>query len=824
MSAQPSWDDIEGRAFGLGRKEGRRLSLAKQRRPDSLVASARRIDVTDTKVAERFEQSRNSQTRKGQSDAWVMFDALSEIKAGARFKAKSLGKLRMFVGVVTDDSNEPVPIEQVQDSDVPGITRLAGPARDVLARMEEGGDIPTMLGQWGYLGFVPGEAWLVAWTDDEGEHFVQVATDNLRVTGRNQWALALSPSNDESTWMVLPDDTILVRTWNQHPRWPDLADSSVIGVLPLCETLLLYQGLTMGVARSRMNNGFGFVDAALVRAMPGDDEDEDEDEEGGDKAKRPTLADLQNFLEIGMRDPTDARAALPYLFTADLGDADYEPFKHYTFDRPFDETIDRRTESTLVRIGNSVDLPKEVLLGLADANHWTAWLIDDTTYRSYVAPDADEITRAWTKGYLLPELDERFASTPIPPDLRRRIRFWVDPESLVADPDETDKVFKAHEAIIISDQGARGRLGISETEAPSPEEWERRAVAKASAKSATSQDQGGDSQGTGGGDGSGSEPDTQGDTQSGDGGTEDVAASAIVAAAGATDWGRRWQQRDRELRMRLQTSADLAVRSALSRAGAKLRTKAIKASAMHEDVVRAVPNIDVAANLGPGVVAALGLEGQDLLDGSFDDLLQRFDDQVGRVQAATRRDLQRLGLNDEATGELEARQDEGRIRGKEVLLAALLSLAMSRLFDPSPAAPVSPTGDPIGEQDVPGSVPASVLRNALSQAGGASGEATPGGAVRLPDGTTAGQVATGPDVLAVLPQLGLRVAADVWVYGDEGGRTNNFGPHMDLDGITYDSATDERLGNSYGFPDTEYFYPGDHDGCQCDSAPVILDA
>ncbi len=44
-------------------------------------------------------------------------------------------------------------------------------------------------------------------------------------------------------------------------------------------------------------------------------------------------------------------------------------------------------ETAAVRaLAAGMDLPAEVLLGLSDVNHWTAWQVDESAYRQHVDP------------------------------------------------------------------------------------------------------------------------------------------------------------------------------------------------------------------------------------------------------------------------------------------------------------------------------------------------------------------------------------------------------------------------------------------------------
>ena len=60
-----------------------------------------------------------------------------------------------------------------------------------------------------------------------------------------------------------------------------------------------------------------------------------------------------------------------------------------------------------------------------------------------------------------------------------------------------------------------------------------------------------------------------------------------------------------------------------------------------------------------------------------------------------------------------------------------------------------------------------------------------------------------------------------WVYGP-GGRSRPFEPHVELDGLVFQDFSDDQLAVTGSFPDGGYYLPGDHAGCLCDVAPIVI--
>ncbi|HEY5026591.1 MAG TPA: hypothetical protein VII76_16565, partial [Acidimicrobiales bacterium] len=77
-----------------------------------------------------------------------------------------------------------------------------------------------------------------------------------------------------------------------------------------------------------------------------------------------------------------------------------------------------------------------------------------------------------------------------------------------------------------------------------------------------------------------------------------------------------------------------------------------------------------------------------------------------------------------------------------------------------------------------------------------------------------GQIGTGQTITDLLTSSdNVDQAGYEWVHGPA---LHPFDPHDELDGVQFSSFTDDALANDTGFPDNEYYLPGDHDGCSCD--------
>lgn len=796
-------------------------------------ASARRIDIANA-ASERNRIKRVTTPGSRETDAWVYYDVLSEVKESARFKERSLSKLALFPAVRLSATSDPVPVDTIDnDTDVAYVTDplAVSLARSVYDRIDGGAGTGHLTGSWGSIGFVSGDSYLVGYPDPTmptGERFVLVTADNMKVTDRDTWALALSPEAPAGDWIPLPEgESIITRIWNRHAHWPDLADSAVLGTLDLCEKILLLSNMEYGTATSHMNAGW----VIFPKGILGQERQPDDNQTGEaitDLFRNPTAADLAESILTPIGDPRNVGVAAPGIMEAD--DKLIEKIRHMTFGRDFDATAADMLEKSIIRFANGVTLPREVVLGMTDATNWTAWMVDDQTWRAYLEPDAKEFVQAASGGTYRPLLMAQWAAlgrdqaAPIGkgPDGRvltvMDLCLGADASNLIGDPDADDNVFKAHDKLLIGSTPARRRLGYDESEAPTEEDIAQQ-IALQRGREAVGP--GGEPLPTAGPDGAPADPGTLPDEAGKEGGAGEGGVTASARRANPfAGYGRKWAARDAALTTRLLAQADTAMSRALDRAGAKLRTKALRASPAHQGVVAAVAsNRDVAAVLGPGVVATLGLSPDELLDGAFDEVTTRFRAGVGRAQAATLEDLRRAGLADDVADDLHDRQASARDVATTAFTAALVALAIDRIYNPHPAAP------PAGEHDTELTVPTSLVRSAMTTAGGASGRQSAGGTVITgADETPVSGVALGGDVTDTVEGMGATIATWTWSYGDESTRTRGFDPHMELDGLEFTSWDDDALLVQGDWPVATHYFPGDHEGDQCQAYPDIVPA
>lgn len=453
----------------------------------AITASAVRIGLNDSDMLRRVAQG-------WQTRAFLYYEQMGEIWYAAQFYARALAKLELNVKKIDAASAAGAGEEEdVEDARIQGyVTRIQDP----------GGGRANLLGAYGRLMFLTGEGYLLCTNpveqdapvgegggsadglddDDTEELTVQdqadglyeqwefLSTDELRPTGDGSFTRFKAPSlnaeeidlEDEDNWAPVPGTAVAYRLWRRHPRYSILADAPMRGILDLCEELLL---LTMAVRARAVSRvaGSGILLVPEEISPPPLTPDGDED-----PAEDPLLADLTEAMVTPISDPGTASAVVPFILR---GPAEYlkelrlielsDPTKLYP------ET-GLRTEC-IRRMAIGADMPPEALIGTEDSNHWTAWSIDEQTWKAHIQPIAQMLVDDLTAAYLRPAMTADGVANP---------ELYVvayDASAVINHPDRTKDAKDLWDRLAISDDALREAGGFTEDAAPEEEEWLRRA-------------------------------------------------------------------------------------------------------------------------------------------------------------------------------------------------------------------------------------------------------------------------------------------------------------------------------------------------------------
>lgn len=403
---------------------------------------------------------RGTKKQRWQDRVFEYRKMIGEVRESAEFFGRNLGRVHLLI--------------QELDKDGEWVEAADGPAVEALARLQgPAGNADAIKSQYGELHFLVGEGYLFGYreqgADDEVWEYLSTSeikfertSDGPRLKRRPRRD---TKSTDEQTWPIATDlplpegQAIALRLWNPDPEFSDEADAPMQAVLDVCEELVALPRAVRNRARSRLSAGVLAIPDDIteqpVEGHEGMDEDPDQD---------VFLTNMIEAFQTAIRDEDSVAAFVPLLLRAN-GES-LEHIKHIKFVDPaqaYPET--EREVHAIRRFAQGVSLPVEVVTGVGQSNHWSAWQIDEAKWTAHLEPVCVQMVADITSAYIRPQLA---------PDQARRTRVWYDDAGLVTKPDRAGDAQQAHDRMVISDEALRVAMGFDEADAPDDEELLRR--------------------------------------------------------------------------------------------------------------------------------------------------------------------------------------------------------------------------------------------------------------------------------------------------------------------------------------------------------------
>ena len=388
--------------------------------------------------------------KQWQEEAWSQYRAAGEAWYAIEWLANAVSRVRLKAGRVVDGGDEP---ELVED----------GPVAEIVEALAGGvGGRAALLKSFTVKLMVPGDSYLVGYEDERGiPHWNVYSVDVVRKEMSGAFSIRL----DESTWMPLPEESLVVRIWNPDEQFPWQAVSPMLPALSVLREIDLYNRkiITQLTARLASNGILLIPDEA---AFPVREEFSD--------AADPLVSELIDVASKAIQNPGSAAAALPIPLR--MPGELIEKLRHMTFaDNVMEETLDGR-DRALKRLGTMLNVPPEVLTGMGSSNHWSAAQIEAQAIKVNIAPVVETICRGLTEGYLLPAMANAGLMDYDPTDTEgldvdgTRYVVWYDASELTEKPDLTERAVQLHDRVVISDAALRRATGFDDGDAPTEEE------------------------------------------------------------------------------------------------------------------------------------------------------------------------------------------------------------------------------------------------------------------------------------------------------------------------------------------------------------------
>lgn len=416
----------------------------------ALVASAQRIRIDDRSEVERLAR----RLERWQPTVWNYYHLVPEMKYGVNKLADACSKVRLVPAVQDDPEEDPVPIDEAEDITDAEIAA----AFDALRRLAYPVGHAENMRRLTVAFSVPGECYLVGIANDPtagGERWEIRSSDDVKTSSGT---VVLIDGPDSTDWRPLGPDDLIVRLWVPDVRQAWRPDSPSRGVMSVCEELLILDRSARAAERSRNNAGILTVPEELVPGPPDPTADPEDD---------PFYEKLFESMTTPVQDEGSASAVMPHVIYG-KGEWLHPDFlRHIPLSRTLDENHDQRTERMLRRLASGINMPAEVILGMEDVNHWTAWQIEESTFKAHVEPVLIMAVASLTTGYFRPMVSEYEG---VRPETVRRLVTWYDASKLVARPNRAQDAKDLYEQGVIGPQSLRDATDFDDTDAPTPQE------------------------------------------------------------------------------------------------------------------------------------------------------------------------------------------------------------------------------------------------------------------------------------------------------------------------------------------------------------------
>lgn len=446
--------------------------------PRAITAAAAEMSLSDKTEVDRVKERRAGDP--WQDDAWDYYDSIGEIKYAAGLIGAVMSRIRLYPAAITSDDTVPSALDEV-DNLADGIEESSRRALKKLSTAN--GGVPGLLHDASINLFIAGECYLVqvparvgsglpeSWKIKSVDELVPLQNSRTKET---LWGIKPRSNARRQDYVELPRGSYAARIWRMHPRYSDEADSNLRAMLDLCDELLLLSRAARATARSRLNAGAFFVpdEFSVSTAMDGENEAAlttdgviTPVEEDGDDQFEEELIDA---MTTPIQDESSASAVVPLLIR---GPAEHgDKIRHIKFERAWDPQLAQRAEKVLERILAALDIPKDVVTGLANIKYSNAVQIEESLYKSHIEPLALLLCDALTVGFLHPVLKSMGYSE----EQYSNIVVWYDPSAITTKPDRASAATKLYELHELSGDALRRANGFGDADKPDPIEVAQR--------------------------------------------------------------------------------------------------------------------------------------------------------------------------------------------------------------------------------------------------------------------------------------------------------------------------------------------------------------
>lgn len=347
------------------------------------TASAPEVVTASASVVTSLPRRRRPRVMQWQERAWDFYDLVGEFRYVCDLVGAAMSKVILYA----------------QRRTLADTVRLAdGPAFEAAGELFGG---PAMqsecLRAYGIHMSVAGECNVVAYSTPLGMVKWEVVSPSEVTQRGDTWYL-----RKQAITLTGAERPLIIRLWRPHPRRTEEATSPARAVLPILAELVRLTKAVGAQADSKLTGGGIYWvprDMDLPKTPVVDGEEQSVD---GLDVVTSFAYRLEEAMEAAISEPETAAARTPIVIGVDsemIGKAKLD-----TFWTPFDKELPGLRQEAIGRLALGLDIPPEILTGLADANHWAAWAVDEAAIKSHTEPLAAILTTSLTDAFLHPAI------------------------------------------------------------------------------------------------------------------------------------------------------------------------------------------------------------------------------------------------------------------------------------------------------------------------------------------------------------------------------------------------------------------------------------
>lgn len=417
----------------------------------TVTAAAMPMSGPGVKLADRARKfNANSDWQK---QGWYYYDVIGELRAPLVWIANAVSQADLHATELDPATGKPTGPSENPTAVQAAAQVLGGAAKRA-----------TLLRVLALCWQVPGEAWVIVRPRPNGQPDEWIVLPPSQVKTKGTGANASWEYRDPKLGVDVPLDarSRLFRIWAPHPADFIQADSAIRPALPICREIEKTSQTLAGQLDSRLATAGVWLVSDELDLPKGEHE----------TTAMAFMDELLSVAEVGIQQPGTPAAVVPIAFNAPKDAiAEGSALAFVDSSTNFIQGLDELREKALARLAATLDMPRDVAAGTqGESNHWSAWQVEESTYKIFIEPLLRELGDALTEQWYRPAL----VAMGMSPEQADRYEIGWDTTNIVARPDDRETLESLYEKRLISDAYMLSENGIPEDAMPDETERERR--------------------------------------------------------------------------------------------------------------------------------------------------------------------------------------------------------------------------------------------------------------------------------------------------------------------------------------------------------------